>query len=217
MNPELQTPKSLFLVGATGLVGQAVLLRALGDPRVARIIAPTRRPLAPHPRLENPILDFDRLPSDAPWWRVDGAICTLGTTIRQAGSREAFRKVDHDYPLAVARLLRAHGTVAFAFNSSMGADPNSGNFYLRTKGEAETALGACGFPSLTLVRPGLLGGRRAEFRLGERAALLVLGVNGPLLPRRFRISPAGHVASALLDAAIGAAPGRHVVESGALA
>lgn len=217
MNPELQTPKTLFLVGATGLVGQAVLQRALGDPRVARIIAPTRRPLAPHPRLANPIVDFDRLPSDASWWRVDGAICTLGTTIRQAGSREAFRKVDHDYPLAVARLLRAHGTVAFAFNSSMGADPNSGNFYLRTKGKAETALCACGFPSLTLVRPGLLGGQRAEFRLGERAALLVLRAIGPLLPRRFRISPAGHVASALLDAAIGAAPGRHVVESGALA
>jgi uncharacterized protein YbjT (DUF2867 family) len=210
-------PKTLLLVGATGLVGQAVLQRALGDPRVARIIAPTRRSLAPHPRLDNPIVDFDRLPSEAPWWRVDGAICTLGTTIRQAGSREAFRKVDHDYPLAVARFLRAHGTVAFALNSSMGADPNSGNFYLRTKGDVETALNACGFPSLTVVRPGLLGGNRAEFRLGERAALIVLRVIGPLLPRRYRISPADHVAAALLDAAIAAAPGRHVVESGALA
>jgi uncharacterized protein YbjT (DUF2867 family) len=214
--PTTGNPKTLLLVGATGLVGQAVLQRALGDPRVARIIAPTRRPLAPHPRLDNPIVDFDRLPADAPWWRVDGAICTLGTTIRQAGSREAFRQVDHDYPLAVARLLRAHGTTAFALNSSMGANPESGNFYLRTKGEVEVAIGACGFPSLTLVRPGLLGGRRAEFRLGERAALIALRVLGPLLPRRYRISPAGHVAAALLDAVIGAAPGRHVVESGAL-
>src|SRR3546814_6672143 len=89
------------------LVGQLVLARLLESPGVARVVAPTRRPLAlRQPVLENPVVDFDALPADAPWWAVDAAICTLGTTLAVAGSRDAFRRVDHDYPLAVARLAR---------------------------------------------------------------------------------------------------------------
>src|SRR5687767_930954 len=107
---------TVMLVGATGLVGAAVLRQAQGDGRVTRIVAPSRRKLPPHPKLENPVVDFVRLPADAPWWSVDGVICTLGTTIRKAGSQEAFRRVDHDYPLAVARLARQHGAQAFALN-----------------------------------------------------------------------------------------------------
>ena len=95
----------LLLVGATGLVGQAVMRHALADPRVEKLVAITRKALAPHPRLENHLVDFDALPADAAWWNVDGGICTLGTTMREAGSHPAFRKVDVDYPLTVARLL----------------------------------------------------------------------------------------------------------------
>ena len=205
--------RRLLLVGATGLVGQAVLAAALGDERVARVVAPTRRPLPAHPRLDNPVVDFARLPADAPWWRGDAVICTLGTTRREAGSREAFQQVDRDYPAAVARLARSHGATAFALNSSLGADPRSGNFYLRTKGEAEAAVAEAGFPSLTLVRPGLLGGKRAAFRPAERCALVLLGLIGPLVPRRYRICPAPRVAAALLESALRAAPGRHVIEA----
>jgi nucleoside-diphosphate-sugar epimerase len=104
--------RRLLLVGATGLVGQAVLAAALADERVARVVAPTRRPLPAHPRLDNPVVDFARLPADAPWWRVDAVICTLGTTLREAGSRAAFQQVDRDYPAAVARLARSHGATA---------------------------------------------------------------------------------------------------------
>src|SRR5690606_23303687 len=89
----------LLLAGATGLVGDITLQRALASPRVQHVVAPTRRPLAAHPKLLNPIIDFDALPDAADWWRVDAVACALGTTIRDAGSQDAFRRVDHDYPL----------------------------------------------------------------------------------------------------------------------
>jgi uncharacterized protein YbjT (DUF2867 family) len=111
---------------------------------VSRIVALTRRQLPPHPQLENPLVDFEHLPADAPWWSVDGVICTLGTTIRKAGPQEAFRRVDHDYPLSVARLARQHGAQAYVLNSATGADPRSRFFYNRVKGEVEEALRGVG-------------------------------------------------------------------------
>lgn len=207
---------TLLLLGATGLVGRHVLAQAAGDSRIERIVAPTRRPLASTAKLTNPIVDFDRLP-DAEWWAVDAAICALGTTIKKAGSQEAFRKVDHDSIIAAARLARAHGVKAFALTSAMGADVRSRIFYNRVKGETEDDLTACGFSSLTIVRPGVIGGDRNESRPAELVAIQVLRALGPLLPRRFRISPAPHIASALLEAAMTATPGRRVIASEALA
>lgn len=203
----------LVLVGATGLVGRHVLAQALADPRVDAVVAPARRALPAHPKLLAPRVDFDALPADAEWWRADAVICTLGTTIRAAGSRDAFRRVDFDYPLDVARLARAHGTRVYALNSAMGADASSRIFYNRTKGALEEALRALDFDALTFVRPGLIGGDREEFRLGERVAGIALAVAGPLLPRRWRINPAERIAAALLDAALAPLPGVHAVES----
>lgn len=205
--------KSLLLAGATGLVGEAALRRALDAPQVAQVVAPTRRPLPAHPKLLNPVVDFDALPGDADWRQVDAVACALGTTIRDAGSREAFRRVDHDYPLAIARHSHAHGAAAFALVSAMGADAGSRVFYSRTKGEVEDALAGIGFASLTLLRPGLLGGERKQHRGGERLALRVFGVLDGVLPQRYRIVPAERVADALLQAALDAPPGRHVIPS----
>src|SRR3990167_4611377 len=154
----------LMLVGATGLVGQAVLQQALAAAAVAQVVAPTRKALAPHPKLLNPLVDFERLPEDADWWSVDGVVCALGTTIAKAGSQAAFFRVDHDHPLRVAQLARQRGARAYALNSALGADPASRVFYSRTKGELERDLQAIGYPSLTLVRPGLIGGQRQEAR-----------------------------------------------------
>ena len=131
----------LILAGASGLVGRHVLALALEDPRVEAVVAPTRRALpGRHRKLLAPTVDFDRLPEDADWWRADAVVCALGTTIRTAGSRAAFRQVDFGYPLAVARLAHRHGTPAYALNSAKGADPDSRIFYSRTKGELEQAL-----------------------------------------------------------------------------
>jgi len=209
---------SILLLGATGLVGREVLAQALADPRIRRLVAPTRRALAEkHPKLENPIVDFNALPADAPWWGCDGAICTLGTTMKRAGSGEAFRKVDYDYVLAGASLTKRHGVKAFALVSALGANPSASFFYPRVKGEIEQAVAALGFESLTILRPNFIGGERAERRVAERAFLTVLGAINPILPRGMKLNPAPVIARRLIEAAIGAAPGRHVVSSGELA
>ena len=157
---------SILILGATGLVGQQILTLALADKRVAVITAPTRRALPAHPKLRNPIVDFAALPS-ADWWQADAALCALGTTIKLAGSREAFRAVDHDYLLNAAELAKKAGCANFVLNSSLGADPDSANFYLKVKGEIETALAELGFESLTIVRPSLQdGGKPGDYGNG---------------------------------------------------
>lgn len=208
----------LMLAGATGLVGSHLLRLALDDARVTGVVAPVRRPLSlTHPKLSAPLIDFDAMPADAAWWHADAFACALGTTMKLAGSREAFRRVDFDYPLAMARHAHAHGTRTCVLNSAMGADAGSRFFYNRVKGEVEQALAQVGFDSLTLVRPGLIGGERQQSRPAERVALHAFTAFGPLLPRAWRINPVGHIATAMLEAAIAAAPGRHVVASAALA
>lgn len=207
----------VLLAGATGLVGSQVLQRLLADARCTAVVAPVRRPLAlQDARLLAPVLDFDRLPEDAPWWRVDAAICALGSTLRQAGSREAFQRIDHGYPLAIARAVRTHGCTVFALNSAMGANPRSWFFYNRVKGGLERDLRALEFSSLALVRPGLIGGERAEPRPGEHAAARVLGALAPVLPKAWRINPAGRIADALVEAALAPQPGVRVIGSAQL-
>ena len=109
--------RTVLLAGATGLVGRQVLALLLDDPRVKRVVAPTRRPLPPHRKLLDVQLDYEQLPEDAFWWAVDAVVCTLGTTMAIAGSREAFRRVDYDYPMRVAELARRHGAGAYALMS----------------------------------------------------------------------------------------------------
>jgi uncharacterized protein YbjT (DUF2867 family) len=209
---------SILLLGATGLVGKDVLRQALADQRISRIVAPTRRVLGEqYAKLENPVVDFDALPADALWWGCDGAICTLGTTMRRAGSRAAFFKVDHDYVVNSAKLARQHGARSFAVVTAVGANSRSSFFYPRVKGEVERALEGLGFPSLTIVRPNFIGGERQERRPTERAFLAVLGAVNPVLPRGWRMNPAANIARVLIEAAVTSRPGTHVVPSSALA
>lgn len=209
---------SILLLGATGLVGKEVLRQALDDARITRVVAPTRRALAVrHDRLENPIVDFDALPADAAWWACDAAICGLGTTMRRAGSRAAFFKVDHDYVLGSAKLARQHGVGSFALVSALGANARSAFFYPRVKGEIERALESLGFSALTIVRPNFIGGDREERRPTERAFLAALQVVNPMLPKAWRLNPATNIARVLIEASIHPTPGRRVVSSAALA
>jgi len=203
----------VLLCGATGLVGREVLRMALDDAAVTRVTAPTRRPLQAHPKLVNPLVDFEQLPADAAWWQTDAAICTLGTTLRDAGSPAAFRWVDFDYVLAFAHLALAGGAQAFALTSSMGADATSRYLYLRTKGEVEQAVQALGFPSLTVLRPSLIGGERERRRLREHVSMRLLQVLAPIVPRRWRIVPAPRIAQALLSSALAMTPGFTVISS----
>lgn len=206
----------LMLVGATGAVGRAVLAQALSDRRVAEVVALTRRPLPAAERLLNVVVDFDNLPEQAPWWTVDAVICTLGTTQRAAGSNEKFAAVDRDLPVRIARRARAAGATRFALNSSLGADAGSGNFYLRTKGEAEDAIRELGYPGYTIVRPSLIDAERTESRSGERLALTFVRPLSSLIPRRWRAVTPEAIARALLNAALASSPGSRVIESAEL-
>jgi len=201
-----------MIVGATGAVGHQVLAAALADPRIDEVVAPTRRPLPAHAKLLNPVVDFTHLPVDADWWQVDAVICALGTTIKAAGSQSAFAAVDRDLPILVAKLAREAGATRYALNSSLGASL-TGNFYLRTKAQAEAGIRDCGYPVFTIVRPSLIDATREQSRPGEAAGILVARLLRPLIPSRYRAVKPEAIARAMLDGVLVAQPGEHVIES----
>ncbi|UTW06553.1 oxidoreductase [Pseudomonas benzenivorans] len=202
------TPQRILLAGATGLTGEHLLDRLLSEPTVERVLAPSRRPLAEHPHLDNPVGELlESLPQlSGP---IDTAFCCLGSTIRQAGSQEAFRAVDHDLVLAFAERARELGARHLLVISALGADPQSSVFYNRIKGEMEQALMAQDWPQLTLVRPSLLLGPRREFRLGERLAAPLLR----WLPGKYGGIEATVLARALWRLALEEDDGVRVIES----
>jgi uncharacterized protein YbjT (DUF2867 family) len=209
--------RRVLLAGATGLVGGECLALLAADESVSAVTAPVRRlPKAPPGRgskVHFVEVDFDRLETQPALFSVDQVVCALGTTIKQAGSREAFRRVDFDYPLAIARLAREAGARHFLLVSALGADPESAVFYSRVKGELERAILALGYPSATIVRPSLLLGDRREFRLGEEIAKRFAWA----IPGKYRPVRARDVAAALIGAAREDRGGCRIIESDRIA
>ena len=192
-----------ILLGATGLVGQELLKQALANPNIVSVIAPTRKALAAHPKLINPIVNFERLPPNETWWQADVVLCALGTTIKQAGSKAKFFEIDHTYVLSAAAIAKQAGVSRFIYNSSLGAAADSSNFYLRTKGQIEHDLEVLGFEHLGIVRPSFLfGGKRPERRLGEEIALRLARLFETLIPVRYRAVSTSKVASAMWQLAL---------------
>lgn len=197
--------RAALIIGATGLVGAFLLERLLASSAYAQITAWGRRELGKdHPKLKAEIVDFARLSER----RVpaDDVFCCIGSTIRQAGSRDAFRRVDFDIPVALARAAARDGAKRFLVVSALGANACSRVFYNRVKGEMETAVRASGVPKVYVFRPSLLAGPRREFRLGERAGLALASLLGPLLGK-YRPVRADAVAAAMLKAAVEDLPG----------
>ena len=206
-----------LIVGATGLVGRAVI-EAFGDRSVTIV---TRRPvegLLPH-HVER-VAPPDNWPDIIAAEKPAVLICCLGTTIRQAGSQAAFRAVDHDLILAAARGARQGGTPHMIVVSSVGASAKAGNFYLRTKGETEDGLRALGFDRLDLIRPGLLlGDRPGPPRLGEGLATIAAPLADALLHgsfRRYRSIHGATVAAAIARLAGQGGSGVHIHENDAI-
>ena len=205
---DMTSPVSVLLVGATGLVGQQALRQLLADPAVGEVKALVRRDLTVAQLLgmDGPaqvglnklrvcVANFDRLEAHADWFNVDWVFCALGTTIKHAGSRAAFRQVDFDYPMQIAQLARAQGARRFMLVSALGADAKSRVFYSRVKGELEEANKAIGFEHVSVARPSLLAGERGEFRLSERIGLKLEF----LMPERYKPVRAWRVAARLID------------------
>ncbi len=212
--------RSALLLGATGLVGGHVLDLLLDDPAYGSVLALGRRALPrEHPKLRQEVVDFDRVRDFADRVRAQDVFCCLGTTLRAAGSREAFRRVDLDYPRALAEAAARNGAERFLLVSSMGADANSSFFYNRVKGEAEDAVRTLPFQEVVVLRPSLLLGERTERRPGEALAQRVMPrlsflLAGPL--SKYRPVEARTVARAMVQLAKSGGRGVRVLESDAI-
>ncbi len=205
------TPQRILLAGATGLTGEHLLDRLLNEPTVTQVLAPSRRALASHPHLTNPVGELAGVLAQLTG-NFDTAFCCLGSTIKQAGSPEAFRAVDYDLVLAFAERARALGVRHLLVISALGANRQSSALYNRVKGEMEAALQAQNWPQLTIARPSLLLGARREFRLGERFM-------APLArwsPGNYRGTQACTLARALWRLALEEQDGTRIIESAQL-
>ena len=216
--------RNILLAGATGLVGGLTLRRLLENRRFAgTVFAPSRRELGlSDGRLVTLQTDFLSAQSDAdlsaainrhPAHHLDAYISCLGTTIKTAGSREAFIAVDRDLVLRMAQLAFDQGARHAVLVSSVGASRQSGNFYLRVKGEVEDELEKIGFDRLDVLQPGLLLGARAERRPGEALAQVLAPLGNPALfgkLRRYRAIEADAVARAIVRLLKSREPGQFI-------
>ncbi len=211
------TSRSALLLGASGLVGGHCLDLLLAHSAWSRVVVLGRRRLPrEHPKLEQHVVDFDKLDSHTECFRAEDVFCCLGTTLKQAGSEEAFRRVDFGYVTEAARIAAAEGAEQFGLVSALGADAGSRVFYNRVKGEAEDAVRALPFRSVHILRPSLLLGERKEFRLGERIAEAAAWALGPLMRgslSRFRPVHSRAVAAVLVRLAGERSSGVKIVES----
>lgn len=213
--------RTALLLGATGLVGGHCLDLLLHDPAYARVVALGRRRLTlEHEKLDQHVIDFDRLPDFAHLMKADDIFCCLGTTIKKAGSKDAFYKIDFTYTQESARLAAEQGAEQLLLVSALGADANSSIFYNRVKGEVEKAVSQFPFKGVQIFRPSLLLGARAEFRLGERVAEPLMKIFSFLLVgpfKKYRPVHARVVAQAMLSAAKERPAGVNIYESDRIA
>ena len=200
-----------MLAGASGLVGGHLLQLLLEDPRWDRVVSVGRRKVdVQHEKLEQlvvPLPDIGELPP------LDDAFCALGTTIKKAGSQDAFRAVDHDAVVALAHAARGAGASSFLHVTAMGAARGSRVFYSRVKGETERDVAAVGVPTTVAFRPSMIDGERDESRPGEQVGLVVMRALGPVLGK-YRPTRAEDVAAAMLGEAVRSEPGTRTVDAG---
>jgi uncharacterized protein YbjT (DUF2867 family) len=197
-------PRCALVAGATGLVGGHVVEHLVESADVDRVVVLVRKKTGKwsSTKVEEKVVDYDAL-DPAAFSGVSEVYACLGTTIKKAGSQDAFRKVDHDYTLAVANAAEAAGVERFAVVSSVGASAGSSNFYLRVKGETDDAIERIGFASLIIARPSMLVGNREESRPGEKIGIALgkafsFTMVGGL--RKYRPIEAKRVAHAMIDA-----------------
>lgn len=170
--------KTALIAGASGLTGGYLLNLLLESTEYSTVIAYVRKSSGlTHPKLKEMLVDWETLQEPV---AAEDVFCCLGTTIKKAGSQEAFRRVDYNYPLQLAQLQFRGGSQQFLLVSAMGADAKSSIFYSRVKGELENALQSIGYKSLHIFRPSFIAGPRKESRPGERIGLAIFSLLSPL-------------------------------------
>lgn len=193
-----------LIIGATGLVGSELVGLLANDPRFTSLTVLSRRPIAGfdgHPTIRNVVKDFDALTGDEDIYDVDVVFCAMGTTIKTAGSKEVYRRIDHTYPMKVATFARAKGARHWVIVSSGGISENSRFFYIQVKADLERDLRALNFPQLTILRPSLILGDRREFRLGERIGMVLMQLFNFAIPMAYKAVQARAIATTMIRVA----------------
>ncbi|RFS13871.1 oxidoreductase [Emticicia sp. C21] len=204
--------KTALIVGATGLIGKHLTQKILNHPSYSKIKVLARKPLDfQHPKLEQIIINFDNF--DKSLVVADDVFCCLGATMKQAGSKEAFYKVDFTYPLEIAKAAIQNGARQYLIVSALSANEGSMFYYSRVKGEIEKALTDLHFPGLLIFRPSLLLGERKESRAGEGLAAVIMKTFNFLIPKKNKAIKGETVAIAMLDSAQKGIKGKKVFES----
>jgi uncharacterized protein YbjT (DUF2867 family) len=207
--------KTALIVGASGLIGKHLAQKLLESNYYEKVSVIVRKPLnIIHPKLEQIIMDFENL--DASKIMAEDIFCCLGTTMKQAGSKEAFYKVDFTYPLNFAKAGLANGAKQFLFVSSMGADEKSLVYYSRVKGEIEKALSDLHYSTLLIFRPSMLEGERENPRMGEKIGNVVMNFFAPLIPDKYKVIMGEKVAQAMLELAQKNIKNKNIFESDSL-
>ena len=206
-----------LIVGSTGLIGNQLVELLLDDDRYTQVTAIARTSLPfSHPKLKLIIADFDSIESQKEKLVADDVFCCLGTTIKSAKSKEAFRKIDFDYPLLIAKLTKALGAKQFLLVSALGANKASSVFYNNVKGEIEEAISSLGFESYHVFRPSLLLGPRIEKREGEQSMQKIFSAVGFLIPKKYKAIESIKVARGMLAIAKKNVSGNFIHESNSL-
>jgi uncharacterized protein YbjT (DUF2867 family) len=205
--------KTALIAGASGLTGSYLLNDLLNQNTYNLIKILVRKPLKmQHSKLEQIVYDFDQpMPGVI---KADHVYCALGTTIKKAGSKEAFRKVDYEYPLQIAKTAYENGAKKFAIVSAMGANTKSMFFYNRVKGQIEEAIKEIPFEAIYIARPSMLLGPRKEYRLGEELGKRLMTSLGFLLPANMKAVHASKVATCLTNKMNRDEKGIHIIPSG---
>ena len=204
--------RTALVIGGSGLVGKEVISELIASDKYTEVIALTRKPLDwAHPKLSSVVFDFDH-PDDAAVC-ADDIFCCLGTTMKKAGSKDAFYRVDYTYPVEIAQLGFQNGAKRFAIVTAMGSDSKSIFYYNRVKGDVETTLKNIGFEALLIFRPSLLLGKRSESRVGEQIGEALSKLLRPLIPSKYRAIEAYKVAKAMVTITASNVKGTLVYES----
>jgi uncharacterized protein YbjT (DUF2867 family) len=180
-------PKTALLFGATGMIGTCLLDELLNDAGTETVKVFLRKSLIrQHPKLKQILTDFHTLEAIQAELKGDALYCCLGTTTKQTPSKEGRRFVDYEIPVQLAQMAETNGLPSFLIVSSIGASAQSGNFYLRNKGEMEEKIAACHIPQVVFMQPSFLMGERKEHRAGEGLATGFMRLVSPLLSGSWR-------------------------------
>lgn len=206
---------TICISGASGLVGNELLIQLLNDSRTEKVLVLARNPLGfGHPKMQVVLVAFEDLDKLEVAEKIDVGFCALGTTLRKAGSKEKQQQIDRDFVISFSKFCQKSGVQNIGVVSSIGANEKSSNFYLRTKGQMESGVSAVGIPTTVFIRPSFLIGPRKEKSVRDKLFQMLSFIISPLLfgkAKKYRGIHASRVAQSLIKATINKSEGIHYV------